>query len=532
MTDMTAVGDFTYDPDARKLSGLLLPFGEASRTNSTGQTGVVFSADTIDLPRDPSVVTLNRHHDRHDPVGRATVLEKREVGVYAEFTLADTDEADDWLGRQKESLRKLSAEVRFAADRVRARLTGAALVTEGAFQSAGLFELAPDAEIEPEDVADPAHLAIEVDALPMPQDITVTTPEGDAVIYTPQDTPSEDNREEGEFSVNTSIVPDGVTTPEAEKIDTSASALFAALASNGASGDAAALTPFQGLDARNTGMFALADITATGTATTVQSQFVGDLWKGKQFTQRVLPLFNHADLTALKVEGWRWTTAPEVAAWAGDKAEVPSNAVAFGATAVTAERIAGAHDIDRALRDFGNESFWSGYFQAMTTSYAKVADAKVLARIIAAPNAGNGIGATVVTPGTVPSGVDAGIAAIVDGALAVIAAGYTPTFALVSTAIYRSLLLTPKDKVLEFLTSAMGLEEGSLSGFKIIPHATLAAKRVVVGSRDAATVYELPGSPIRVEGLDIAKGGIDPAVYGYIATVVNDVTGLASVTTV
>lgn len=524
---LTSYGDFAYDEDARVLRGILLPFGEASRMNATGHEGVIFSADTIDLPRDPSVVTLNREHDRHDPVGRARLLEKREAGVYAEFQLADTDEADDWLSRQKENLRKLSAEVRFAADRVRARLTGAALVTEGAFASAALFALADGGDLIPAEEIDPAHLEIEAPALP--EDITVSTPEGDTATYTPEGTPSPDNQE-GEFSMS-SIVPDGVTTVEPPKVDTSASALFSALAKNGGNGDSTGLSHFAEVDARNSGLFALADITATGTAATVQAQFVGDLWKGKQFTQRVLPLFNHADLTALKVSGWRWTTPPAVGAWAGDKAEVPSAAVAFGTTDVTAERIAGAHDIDRALRDFSNESFWEGYFRAMTTSYAKVADDKVLARIIAAPNAANGIGATVVTPGTVPSGVDAGVAAIVDGALAVIAAGYTPTFALVSTAIYRSLLLTPKDKVLEFLTSAMGLEEGSLAGFKIIPHATLAAKRVVVGSRDAATVYELPGSPIRVEGLDIAKGGIDPAVYGYIATVVNDVTGLASVTT-
>lgn len=536
MTEPMEFGLFAVDADTRTVRGIIVPWNEPSKVSQTGNAPLTFRPSDIRVPRDHSVVVLNRQHDRYDPIGRGHKFDaSNEVGLYAEYRIAETDEGDAWLADHGKLVR-LSPELRDITRHpdgtATATLTGSALVEAGAFASAGLFAIG-DVTEELESTLGPdgeGHLAVLSTALP--EDITVTTPEGESAVYTPEDAPSEDNHE-GEFAaMTTSIVPDGVVTPEADKIDTSASGLFAALAQNGKSGDAAALTPFQGLDARNTGLFALADITATGTAATVQSQFVGDLWKGKQFTQRVLPLFNHADLTALKVEGWRWTTAPEVAAWAGDKAEVPSNTVAFGATAVTAERIAGAHDIDRALRDFGNESFWDGYFRAMTTSYAKVADAKVLARIIAAPNAGNGIGATVVTPGTVPSGVDAGIAAIVDGALAVIAAGYTPTFALVSTAIYRSLLLTPKDKVLEFLTSAMGLEEGSLSGFKIIPHATLAAKRVVVGSRDAATVYELPGSPIRVEGLDIAKGGIDPAVYGYIATVVNDVTGLASVTTV
>lgn len=497
---LTTYGDFTFDADARTLRGILLPFGEASRTASTGQTGVVFSADTIDLPRDPSVVTLNREHDRHDPVGRAHVLEKREAGVYAEFALADTAEADDWLGRQKDTLRKLSAEVRFAADKKRARLTGAALVTEGAFASAALFALA-----EPEDDEDDNPQIIRGE---------------DAADTDPEDTPSEANQE-GEEPVSTSIVPDGVVTPEADKTDKSASALFAALAQNATSGDSSPLAGFTDLDSRSTGLFALADITAT--AATTQAQFIGEIWGKKAYNQRVLPLLQHDNLTALKVEGWRWVTPPAVDAYAGDKAAVPSNTPVLEAANTIAERIAGAHDVDRALRDFGNEGFWNSYFRAMTEDYARKADAKVYAKVAA--------GATTVAPGTVPSGADASTVALVDGALAVVDAGYAPTFALVSSAIFRSLLLTPKDKVLEFLSAQVGLDEGQLSSFKIVPHASLAAKRVIVGAKEAATVYELPGSPIRVEGIDIAKGGIDPALFGYIATLINDAKALASVTT-
>lgn len=522
----------------RTVRGLLLPYGEASRLSVSGAEPVVFSTGTVKVPRTVKHLNANIGHDRYTPVASFESVEETDRGLEAVFNVADSDEGDELFAAiDAGRLTRLSAEVRAlvrkGAAAVSAVLTGAAFVEEGAFESAALFAIG-DVTEELETTLGPdeeGHLAVL--STEMPADVRVTTPEGETATYTPEASPAEDTpNENGEFAVTNSIVPDGVVTPEAtNKVDTSTSALFSALATNARTQDRSVLAPFADVDADRTGLFALADITATGTAATVQSQFVGDLWKGKQFTQRVLPLFNHENLTALKVEGWRWTTAPEVGAWAGDKAEVPSNAVAFGQTSVTAERIAGAHDIDRALRDFSNESFWSGYFKAMTTSYAKVADAKVLNRIIAAPNAANGIGSTVVTPGTVPTGVDPGVAAIVDGALAVVAAGYTPTFALVSTAIYRNLLLTPKDKILEFLTSAMGLEEGSLAGFKIIPHATLAAKRVIVGSKDAATVYELPGSPIRVEGLDIARGGIDPAVYGYIATVVNDVTGLASVTT-
>ncbi|WP_156122566.1 hypothetical protein [Microbacterium hominis] len=495
-------GDFSFDEESRRLKGILLPFGEVSRPSQTGHV-VAFGADDIDLPRDVSVVTLNRAHDRHDPVGRAVVLEKQEKGVYAEFQLADTEEADDYLTKQRDSLKKLSAEVKFL-DQKRARLTGAALVTEGAFASAGLFAIA----------------ATE-DTVTHTDDPEEETPSEE---QEPTDTPSEENPiNEEEEVMTTSVVPDGVSTPDENKLDTSASALFSALATSERTGDKSGLNAFGQIDYSSTGLFALADITATGTAATVQSQFVGEIWGKKAYNQRVLPLFQHDNLTALKVEGWAWTTAPEVAAYAGDKAAVPSNTPAVGGLSAIAERIAGAHDVDRALRDFSNESFWNAYFRAMTESYAKQADAKVFAKIAA--------GTTTVAPGTVPSGVPAGSAAIVDGALSVIAAGYTPTFALVSTAIYRDLLLTKKDQTLEFLNQSMGLEEGQLANFKFVPHASLAAKRVIVGAKEAATVYELPGSPIRVEGLDIAKGGIDPAVFGYIATMINDPAALASVTT-
>ena len=44
------------------------------------------------------------------------------------------------------------------------------------------------------------------------------------------------------------------------------------------------------------------------------------------------------------------------------------------------------------------------------------------------------------------------------------------------------------------------------------------------------TFYELPGSPIRVEAIDMTKGGIDPGVFGYYATMVNQPLAIAKAT--
>jgi hypothetical protein len=48
--------------------------------------------------------------------------------------------------------------------------------------------------------------------------------------------------------------------------------------------------------------------------------------------------------------------------------------------------------------------------------------------------------------------------------------------------------------------------------------------------KPALTFYELGGgAPIRVEALDVARAGIDSAVYGYWATLLNRPGGIISV---
>ena len=80
---------------------------------------------------------------------------------------------------------------------------------------------------------------------------------------------------------------------------------------------------------------------------------------------------------------------------------------------------------------------------------------------------------------------------------------------------------TPKDKALELLSFQLNLEEGEAETFRIVPHTGMTAGQVLVGAREAATVLELPGSPIRVNAIDIAKGGLDEAIFGYIGVKVD-----------
>jgi hypothetical protein len=505
---------------------MLLPFGERSRLSVSGAEPIEFAAASIDLPRDPSVVTLNRHHNRHDPVGRATLLEKRDGGVYAEFRIADTDEGDAYLRDESSKLRKLSAEVagivREGARALRSKLTGAALVTEGAFASAALFAVAQSEEHHEDTYTDPNGVTWKrvEDTTRQYDDETNKTTTTSTVVEQTEAAPAEDTtKEEEEFGM-TKIVPD---TPGAhtKKRTATVDGMFAAIAS----GDPERLEPY-----REAGdLFALDTIQHSGPTDetigtdTATPGLLGELWERRSYRRKFIPLLTQQRLTNYRMIGWRWTDKPEVDDYAGNTAEVPSNTVDTEDVPVTANRLAGGHRLDRRFRDFGDTTVISSYLTHQADDYARKSDAKALAAIMAA--------ATTTAPGTVPAGISEGLAAIVDGALGVIGTENTPSYALVSPELWRDILLTPKDDVLAYLQAGFGFEEGSLPGFRIMP-ANVGTGKVIVGAQEAITFWELGETPIRVDGVVPGNGAEDIAVFGYWASLANNTAAVRSVTVV
>lgn len=500
-------GDLLANRQDRIVSGLLLPYGEEGRTN-LGRLTV--DPGTITLPTDPAnTVGINRDHKQLYPLGRAVTLQDTRAGVFAAFKIADGPEGDTALADiESGKAKKLSVELRDVVIRaghtVSGVLTGAALLAKGAFPSAAL--MAADTED---------------DTAPTEGDEKTTVPE------TPEpnsDTESEESEEEGDMPDAT--IPDALLAQRAPaKPQPMSFAQFIQAYADRAAGRVQRGDLLAALHSEVEGagdlFAALSDIKISGAnqvgTAIVQPQFIGELWDGRSFERHIIPLFGTAPLTALTINAWKWGTKPAVAPWAGNKAAVTSNAPTTTAYTVTANRLAGAHDVAREFRDFTVPGFWEGYYRAMTDSYAKLSDAGVLTDITAAATAVASSETTVT-----------GMGAILDGVFAIIAEA-VPTFAILSTNLYRDLLTTPHSDAMEYLSSALGIEGGTTLGFKVIPDATLAAGTALVGSKQAATVYELPGAPIRVEGLNVANGGIDPAVFGYYATVIHDSAAIAKV---
>lgn len=515
------------DAEARTIRGLLLPFGELSRPSSSNTPPIMFSADSVELPTDPAIVTLNREHSQFAPTGRATSLTKTASGVEAEFAIARTPEGDALLAEalhpDPAQRPKLSAElagiVRRGAEAIRSKLTGAAIVSKPAFASAGLFSELDDVVEELEDEVEDLDPQVKEDLV---QSVTAAVLDALKTADTPDTPPTPETPKETEM---TASAPTTLHPATGSTDSTSATGLFAAIARARQNGDASALTAYL----EGEGTFALGTVQHSGPTTLTvgadiqEPAYIGQLWTRRSYTRRFWDLFNTAPLTSYKVNGWRFTAGkePAVAAYTGNVAEVPSNAVDTEPVSADARRIAGGHRIDRRFTDFSDQGFWEAYFDAMTESYARVSDLDALSTAVTA--------ATAVTPGTVPSGVAAGLAAIVDGALGVIAEENTPSFAVVSAELWRDIVLTGRDEILGYLSASFGLEEGSTAGFRIIP-GPVGIGKVLVGAREARTVYELPGSPIRVEGLVPGNGAIEPALYGYIADVTHNAKALSLVT--
>jgi hypothetical protein len=511
-------GTFAVDKATRRVRGILVPWGEKSRTSASKTKPITFPRGSVTIPRDPAVVTLNVGHDRFSPLGRGALFEDREQGMYSEFDIADTEEGDQWLEDHGKFV-KLSAEVRDivrdANDHGKAKLTGAALVTEGAFASAALFAIDEDEETKPDEEPDEE------------------TTEEESPSEDDEDPDEEPDEEEKEDNMADATAPDTMLASRAKASapDLGKNAFFAAMHKVLQSGDASALRPFLESNATvndKNGLFALSDVKFDGTGgLNITNQltgptYLGELWQGRRFDRTIVPLLSQATLTSLAATAWKWNVKPSMATWAGNKAAITSNSPTVSVVNYAAQRYAGGHDLAREYYDFNLTEVIESYVQAMIDSYAALSDAYVLTQLQS--------GATATTLTTVAAGGNKAQTAIVDLALAVIAAGANPSYALVHPVAYRDLLSVSHSAALEYFDAALGLDGGTSGGFRIQPDSRLTSGQVIVGAKEAATVWELPGSPIRVQAADLVNGGIDNAFFGYIAAGVTYPAAVAKAT--
>jgi len=497
---MSEAGLFSINPETRIARGVLLPWGVKSKGVSASKTQpITFPRGSVSIPRDPIVIGLNDEHERFHVIGRALELEDTEAGIVAAFRIADTEEGDAWIAEHGASA-YFSAEIdalqRHPGDLGAGRLAGAAVTKAPAFEGT---ELALFSLLGTEEIVDPD---------------TETDEDPDEAPAEPEDEEPAEAPDTEEDAVADAIAPSNMLASrrKAEAPQLTKAGFFSALNTARKTGDRSALLPYAA-EATEIGLFALSNVTFDGaggliTAGGHPGTWLGQLWQGKRFQRKIIPLLTQGTLTSLTATGWVWAVKPAMAAWAGNKTAVPSNAPTVAPKQFTAQRFAGGHDLAREYYDFNVVDVIDSYADAMVDSYAELSDAYALTQLTA--------GATAYTPDPLNT-VNKGLLDIVDGALAVIDGGGTPSWAIVAPDVFKGLIATPREDSLIYLDAAIGLESGSSSGFGIVPDARLAAGGIIVGDKAGATAWELPGVPIRVQAPDLVLGGVDNAFFGYIS---------------
>jgi HK97 family phage prohead protease/HK97 family phage major capsid protein len=145
--------------ERREISGLIVPMG-TGEVGHTNLGGAVFEAGSIDIT-DISKIKLLSQHQISKPVGRMTSAEIRPEGIFATFKLSRSTGGNDALIQAQEGLVSgLSIGAEILASKpsrnghmvvTSAKLKEVSLVTEPAFKSAQVLEIAAEESLPVEE---------------------------------------------------------------------------------------------------------------------------------------------------------------------------------------------------------------------------------------------------------------------------------------------------------------------------------------------------------------------------------------------
>jgi hypothetical protein len=552
----TAAAAPTTDTNARTITGMVLPYGETGDATVNGEAHQLVAGPTsVRLPADLSRIKLvDQHQQPPRPIGYATAAENTPDGLRMTFRVGNTPEGDRALLEASEHLAdafsvELSQLQLNGAQIADSLLSAVALLGIPAFASARVASVTAalntntrGTTMTPEQRARLAELLAmsgrtaeqeaefqQLTQLAVTEAAQTTDPQ-----QQPQPQPQQPPAGQAAAGASTLQLGNGQTLQldgngQLQLLAGQPAGQLAAVPA--AFGDQqpqatgtgrplgdlyAAMARVARGESRAEAEAALADITVTANPYVAGADgYAGRLWQGLDYTRKFVPLMRPGELTSWKGNGWRWNVAPQVADYAGDKAAVTSNAATTTNAPWTAARLAGAHDIDRKFRDFGDEEFMQAYYEAMTLDYALKSDQKARAWIIANATAGAAAGAVGLLRAA------AIVAARVNSATNDAGVDYV----LCNDVDKIGLLATTAASVPAFLADFLNIDPGKFIGTSAVPAGT-----VIAGNKNAGEFKELGGVPIRVEVVNITNGGIDGGLFGYYATLLHMAGAIQSAT--
>ena len=156
---LTFSAELTADTATRVISGKIVPMG-TGEVGSTSAGAVVFEKGSIQLPEDPKTIKLLNQHNVKEPLGKAQFFNEVDgEGIYASFKISNSSRGSDALITASEGLTSgLSVGVEVLKSNRKAgvmhvtsaKLFEVSLVTEPAFKSAQVIDIAASEEETPE----------------------------------------------------------------------------------------------------------------------------------------------------------------------------------------------------------------------------------------------------------------------------------------------------------------------------------------------------------------------------------------------
>jgi len=490
--------------ERREISGKIVPMG-TGEIGHTNMGGVVFEAGSIDI-EDPSKIKLLSQHDMKKPIGRMVTATVRPDGIYATFKLSRSTAGNDALIQAQEGLVSgLSVGAEVVASKPSrdghivvssARLKEVSLVTEPAFKSAQVLEIAAEEVIPAEE----------------------TQPESEPVVEettTPVEAPAV------EAAAVEAARPTVVANLQVkERIAPISSAQYLEASIKSALGDDEARRIVRAAD----------DSTSTNTGLTLPSHlnnFITDTFSGR-------PVFDAVTKQALTETGMSFTV-PRLYTNAGTPNVAPTVATTAEAAApsetgmtssydtVSISKMSGLNRVSFELIDRSSPAFMELLMTELRKAYEKATDTAVLTELIASGTTATSVAATA-------AGLQSFIST--EGAAAYKGTGGDFANKLVANTDQWAAITSYADSTGRALYSAQGATmnasgsavassvRGNILGTDLIVDHNIAASGVVDNSAfliapSSVYVWESPTTQLRLNVLQ--SGEVEINLYGYLA---------------
>jgi uncharacterized protein len=495
---ITFSADLTADSASRTISGKIVPLNVEAGSTNMGK--VIFASGSIEIP-DPKSIKLLNQHDIKKPLGRGISFSESENSIDAVFSISRSQRGTEALILAEEGLQSgLSIGAEVLKSKIKdgityvsaARLVEVSLVTEPAFKSAQVTEIAAE------------ESAVEQETQPTESETATVEETTPAVEATPVEAPAVE-------AARPTVSAAYYTKPRIELT----AAKYAENSIRAALGDESAR------------QYLLAADNTTDNAGLVPTRQLSEIINPLGTTIR--PSIEAISRGVLPDAGMTFeipkiTVMPTVAETAEDAAfnETDQNSAFLS---VSVKKYAGQQTFSVELLDRTSPAFFDELVRNMAAAYAKATDAAVNAALIAGATADASTTATYPTAAELLGVVARGSASVYNATL-----GLANPFArnmIVNTAQWAN-IMTLNDNGRPIYTASQPMNaggvatptalQGNVAGLNLFVTPNTAAGTdtdgsILIVNPDAYTWYESPTYRLRAEST--ASGSVTIGYYGF-----------------